>query len=405
MSQRLALMQLHNALAPRANLAPDVWRRGLEKLGFGNTLLAPTKDVGGERRLDDQIVAALVDLVRPLPDGQLGIDDVAPIETLHLLIRLARGPAGSLSALSAPQEKAAIEAVARSLLEREAQDDPKQIEMLLAAIDQLDKDQQVIRIPDLESGTPLQRRTDPRPPLADSGTFDTVGDIFAKTPGLKLVKALADHPVVDVETRIYKALVNGNAEFPVHLRTTIRFKNTTRAVADFEPLLHPEKWPTFNSFWAAMNQVRPPSAGVGTLTQTEFDKVIEKSDEYSAFSTAAKWSPLGPFHEQVGFADPAVRNPATPDLYPDTYLHFVRNSNVDRALLTYTLLLRQSALGVDDGCIEIKRNGSGIDVITTKSLYVSGVGSDTELAGILAYLAAYCGWGANTLALVANAVL
>jgi hypothetical protein len=390
MSHRLALIQLHNTLLSQSGLAPDVLRRGLDVLGFGNTLLAdPVKDAGSEGRLGEGAVKALLELAGV--DSEPRLDAVAPIEKLHLLIRLARGPAGALSALGAPQEKAAVEALALTLLEPEARTDPKQVQMLLAAIDQVGDDEQVIRIPDLESGTQLKRIAGPTPPRLGTGQRNTVGDIFSKSPGLRLLKSLAEHPVVDVEARIYKALVNGNAEFPVHLRTTIRFTNTTKDVADFDPLLHPEKWPTFNSFWAAMNQVGPGSTGVGALTQTEFDKVIEKSDAYDAFSIAAQWSPLGPFHEQVGFKDPAARSPATPDLYPDTYLHFVRNSSVDRALLTYTLLLRQTSLGVDDGCIEIKRSGGGIDVITTKSLYVSGVGSDTELAGILAYLAAYCG--------------
>jgi hypothetical protein len=62
-------------------------------------------------------------------------------------------------------------------------------------------------------------------------------------------------------------------------------------------------------------------------------------------------------------------------------------------------------LYVDDGCIEIKRTEKGVDVVTTKSLYVKNVGSDTELAGTLAYMAAYSGWGTNTLMLVSNAVL
>ena len=48
--------------------------------------------------------------------------------------------------------------------------------------------------------------------------------------------------------------------------------------------------------------------------------------------------------------------------------------------------------------------GAGIDVVTTKSLYVKGVGAATESGGILAAVAAYRGWGTQTLALVANVV-
>ena len=48
---------------------------------------------------------------------------------------------------------------------------------------------------------------------------------------------------------------------------------------------------------------------------------------------------------------------------------------------------------------------AGIDVVTTKSLYVKGIGAATELGGILAAVAAHSGWDAQTLALVANIVV
>jgi hypothetical protein len=120
------------------------------------------------------------------------------------------------------------------------------------------------------------------------------------------------------------------------------------------------------------------------------------------------WDSVGAYHERVGFVDGAVGVGLVDkrDLYPDTYLYFSSDKDLDRSLLTYTLLPRQGApLGVDDGCIEIKQVGTRIDVVTTKSLYVKNVGSDTELAGILAYMAAYSGWGANTLMLVSNAAV
>ena len=110
------------------------------------------------------------------------------------------------------------------------------------------------------------------------------------------------------------------------------------------------------------------------------------------------WQVVGPFHEQVGF-------PNDQDLYPDTYLYFLVQIDAGaRALLTYTLLDRSHDLAVDDGCIEITEVNGGVDVVTTKSLYVSGAGNDVELAGILAYVAESSGWGTQTLALVANAV-
>ena len=91
-------------------------------------------------------------------------------------------------------------------------------------------------------------------------------------------------------------------------------------------------------------------------------------------------------------------------MFPDTFLYFSRaNGTTKQDLLTYTLLGRLPPLRVDDGCIEVRKTAKGVDVITTKSLYVDGQGSRTELSGILAYMAAYSGWGANTLVLVSNA--
>lgn len=408
MSERLALMQLHNALRGDSDSARQAWRTGVAFLGFNDLLLK--EDSGfrpeGPAGSDESFTSALGELSKmPDPSHKPLPDEVAPIEKLDLLIRLSKSKV-SLT----PEQKLAVEAVATTLIDPEAADKSAQAMLLLNAIDQIPGNQQVIRIPDLEPGKQVPRSTRPRAPRAGSG--GTVRDVLAVPGGLRLAKGLIDHPVVDVDACIYKAMVGSEAEYPVHLRTTISVEKANLQIDDFDPLFEPKEWPTYNSFWAAMDEITakvPPVGGAagaaGALTTEE--EVISTADPYVEHVEGIGWESIGTFHEQVGFDNGLNGKGAKPDLYPDTYLYFSRcKSAPEWAVLTYTLLRRPGApLGVDDGCIEIKPTGSRVDVITTKSLYVSGMGRDTELAGILAYLAAYCGWGANTLLLVSNAVL
>jgi hypothetical protein len=421
MSQRLAFMKLHNALREGTGGGRDAWRKGLEDLGFKDTLLEDSTDPplhGG--RMSSQFVGALEELSRPpeplVPARRRPFDDVAPIERLDLLIRLARDlKDGGLSNRVVSREELAIRAVARSLLERGARDDAN-VTMLLAAIDKVSKgNKQVIRIPDLEGAEHPQLMTRPQVPRAARGSSRTVQDLLASPVSSRLVTGLADHPIVVVDTCIYKAMVGGEAEYPVHLRTTISYEGSGRVVANFQHVLEPEKWPTFNPFWLGMSKT-PPAKGAFPVPLTpEAKEATSRANPYIAHVGKIGWKSVGTFHELVGFDGPNAGGPQAANgvgangeelgLFKQTYLYFSRaKSSPAQEILTYTLLRRVAALRVDDGCIEIKQTDKGVDVITTKSLYVSGVGLNTELAGILAYLAAYSGWGTNTLVLVSNAV-
>ncbi len=430
MSERLALMQLQNELRGASVSDREAWRAGIERLGFADTLLENRIEPSGERA-KDPFVAALGELSAP-PDGldRQRPDEVAPIEKLALLIRLSKGKTSRTR-----ERKLAVRTVAKTLLAPADREEPEQLTMLLDAIDRVgEENQQVIRIPDLDGAKRLELMTRPQGPRIASGSFGTVQDVLrapaelrlAKGPAdylrapaeLRLAKGLADCPVVDVDTCIYKAIVDGQAEYVAHLRTTIRFEHGTPTVGRFKALLEPELWPQFNRFWLGMTKILPTASPKGApAAPTTAQEAASTAVPYVKYVSSIGWKSLGMYLEQVGFnSGPKAAGKAGKagnvgkagqvGLYPDTYLFFSRGKRTkDRALMTYTLLRRLPPLCVDDGCIEIKKTDKRVDVITTKSLYVSGVGSDTELAGILAYLAAYCGWGTNTLSLVYNAAL
>ena len=331
MLERLALMQLHNALRGEVGSERESWRKDVETLGFGNTLLPdPTLLPIGPGALGPEFVAALKRLAGP-SDPDLGgdqprSDEVAPIEKLDVLIRLLKGRVNSLTA----EERTAVEDVAKTLLEPEFRDDSEQIDMLLQAIDQVGPDRQVIRTPDLEGDKTLGRIPGPRAPRA--GSTDTVRDVLAAPEALRLSTTLADHPVVDVDACIYKAMIGTEAEYPVHLRTTIRWDATNLQLGNFDHLLEPEKWPKYNSFWAAMKPVpvKAPllgaQAGELTAEETAEQEVTGEAGPYVTHMTGIGWESLGTYHERVGFDDGSVGagQVDTRDLYPETYLYFSR---------------------------------------------------------------------------------
>lgn len=144
-----------------------------------------------------------------------------------------------------------------------------------------------------------------------------------------------------------------------------------------------------------MDNVEQPAGGAAPLDVP--DDVVDTVGGYDKNIKVTAWKTVGTYEERVGFD-------ATDNLYPRTFLYFAKRVLDDRSLLSYTLADRAGCeLGVDDGCIELRVTAGGIDVVTTKSLYVKGTGADTEVGGILAYIAVYSGWGTQTLALVANA--
>ena len=420
MSERLALMQLQIELRASPDSAGARWRPGAGELGFGNTLLENRIPSSvSQARTGEQFFDALHELSAPAaPANKPRPGEVAPIEKLDLLIRLSQRKMGRTD-----DERLLMVAIAKTLLARAVRNDDKRLTELIQAIGKVPKDRQVIRMPVLGADmgvVPIEGR---RPPWV-APKLKTVTEVLRlKTlaPGSSYVPGLADHPVVVVDVCIYKAMVGNQAEFPVHLRTTISY-GPKKAVADFKDLFDPERWPDFNSFWAEMAKVTPPlqaGANVPINTpppkQTPEEAAATRANPYIKHVESIQWHSVGTFHEQVGFdngqndggpnALAGGNNPqGKRDLFPDTFLYFSRaNGTTKQDLLTYTLLGRLPPLRVDDGCIEVRKTAKGVDVITTKSLYVDGQGARTELSGILAYMAAYSGWGANTLVLVSNA--
>ena len=122
---------------------------------------------------------------------------------------------------------------------------------------QLGPEEDVIVVRGLDSELRLTRRTGP---ITPSEPFEvrTIGELF---DGLPLQPALAEHPIVLVEAYIYQALVNGQAEYPVHLRTTLRFRTNPPPFDGFLPILDPERLAELQLVLAAHGSGPCTSAG------------------------------------------------------------------------------------------------------------------------------------------------
>jgi hypothetical protein len=352
--------------------------------------------------LDPDLIGSLVEIAAPPGDSEEL--PVAPLEKLQLLVALSKLSPNGLTALPDDQ-RAAAELVASGLLEEGASD--ADAATMLEIIDAMDSEHGVIRVRGLTEDLHVAHVTGPTAPPTELGKRDTIGDVIrnaavaiGKQPP-QLRRSLAEQSVVDVEARIYRALVNGQAEFPVHIRTTIRFPaEQAEDFPRFQRILEPDEWPNYNSFWQAMDPIdKQPRAGGAAVPAA----VLSATDGFnqSLPQFAAGWEKVGnvgTYEEKVGFSQGE-------NLYQGTYLYFARRGMKKRSLLSYTLVDRTGCeLGVDDGCLELTISDDGIDVATSKSLYVSGAGEDSEVAGILAYMAVYLGWGGQTLALVEGAV-
>jgi hypothetical protein len=423
MSQRSALLLLQrHLLLRRINRFPDTEALA-ERLGVKDLLPSYADD-----RLGPELIDALNVLAKPSDDasgepdhGDDGSDDVerpipvTPVEKLQVLFALSAATTGRLSGGLTDDERVAVDELANAMLEPDARS-PQAGASMRRIIDEMDAARGFIRVDGFtEDQHVLRMKPGPMPPPSASDEVETVGDVvnsIADANNLArpaLDPTVAAHPVVHVEARIYRATVRSHAELPVHIRTTIRFaRQRLEDVDRFDRVLQPGHWPTYNAFWQSMKDVpidAPPENGVeadGLAKVRAAAKVLRtKTSELTP-----QWDLVGMFAEKVGFSRGA-------DLYPKTFLFFVNRKPapfvVDemparRRVLSYTLVDRSVCdLGVDDGCIQVGFEEDVIDVITTKSLYISGEGDDAEASGVLAYMAVYLGWGAQTLLLVANA--
>ena len=161
-----------------------------------------------------------------------------------MLIRLARDRQSGGNDDDMPDvETNALRSLAMTLLDPATRTEDEATE-LLAAIEAVEPGQQVIRVPELEDDGSLQRVLGPQPPRAGGAPPDTVAKILgADQKGFQLVKSPVHHPIVVVDTCVYKALVGTQAQYPVHLRTTISFQSTPLQVGDFMALLDPGDGP------------------------------------------------------------------------------------------------------------------------------------------------------------------
>jgi hypothetical protein len=436
MSQRSALLRLQrHLLLRRINQYPDAAalakRLGVEELlpDYVGDRLTPEliSDLNELAKPADEPVEASVDPADSsrVPAGSA--DDAAPsdeddrplpvppVEKLQVLFALSAATDGRLGALM-DDARSAVDELANGLLEADARS-PDAGASMRQIIDEMDAAHGFIRVDGFTEDQQVLRMTSgPTPPRAASYDDDTIGQVVNRIADAKswarpkLDPTLAAHPVVHVEARIYRAMVRGHAEFPVHIRTTIRFGAQRLAnFKRFDRVLQPGQWPTYNAFWQSMKdtpidvpQPRNNAAPDALAKVRDAARVLRtKTGELTP-----QWGLVGMFAEKVGFSPGA-------DLYPKTYLFFVdrkpglylvNRKPASRQVLSYTLLERSECdLGVDDGCIQVAFEDDRIEVITTKSLYISGEGDDAEASGILAYMAVYLGWGAQTLLLVTNA--